>query len=245
MNLLRAILFVLGALPITIAAPTLILLCLWAPLSWRIAIVRIWRELFMALVKHVLGIRYRVIGAENIPAEPAVILSKHQSAWETVALQEVFSPRWLCFVLKHELLLIPFLGWAFAALPMIAINRSSARDALAQVLEKGKKRLAEGHFVVIFPEGTRVAPGQKRRYKAGGAHLAVMSGALVIPVAHNAGECWPKNAFLKRPGWVTVSIGPPIDPKGLSVEEVNSRAEAWIEAEMQQISPHRYIAKTI
>jgi 1-acyl-sn-glycerol-3-phosphate acyltransferase len=241
MNLLRALLFKLCAVPITILAPTLILSVVWAPLSWRVGIVRAWRYWFMGLVKYVLGIRYQVKGAENIPAEPVVILSKHQSAWETVALQDVFAPRWLSFVLKHELLLIPFLGWAFAVMPMIAINRGAGRDALAQVVDKGSRRLREGHSVVLFPEGTRVAPGQKRRYKPGGAHLAIVAGAKVVPVAHNAGEFWPRNAFVKRPGMVTVSVGPAIDSKGLSVEELNARVEAWIEGEMRVISPQHYV----
>lgn len=240
MNFLRAVLFLVLALPITVLAPCAILLMLWAPLSWRIAVVRIWRRGFMAIVTHVLGIRYRIKGAENIPPEPVVILSKHQSAWETVALQDVFAPRWLAFVLKHELLLIPFLGWAFAVLPMIAINRAAGRGALAQVVDNGGKRLREGHSVVIFPEGTRVAPGKKRRYKAGGSHLAVMAGAKVVPVAHNAGEFWPRNAFVKRPGLVTVSIGPVIESAGLTAEALNAKVEAWIEGEMRNISPQHY-----
>jgi 1-acyl-sn-glycerol-3-phosphate acyltransferase len=240
MNFLRSVLFLVLVLPITILAPCLILLLLWAPLSWRTTVVRVWRYGFMAVVTYVLGIRYRIKGAENIPPEPVVVLSKHQSAWETVALQDVFAPRWLSFVLKHELLLIPFLGWAFAVLPMIAINRAAGRDALAQVVDKGGRRLREGHSIVIFPEGTRVAPGQKRRYKAGGSHLAIMTGAKVVPVAHNAGEFWPRNAFVKRPGLVTVSIGPVIDCAGLTAEALNAKVEAWIEGEMRIISPQHY-----
>lgn len=240
MNLLRALLFLAGAIPITIIAPGLIILFAWAPLSWHIKIVQIWRSLFMGLVANVLGIRYRVLGAENIPPEPVVILSKHQSAWETVALQDIFAPRWLSFVLKRELLLIPFLGWAFAVVPMIAINRAAGRNALAQVIEKGRRRLNEGHSVTIFPEGTRVAAGTKRRYKLGGAHLAVETGYKVVPVAHNAGEFWPRNAFVKRPGIITVKIGPSIDPKGMSAEELNIKVEHWIEEQMRLISPHLY-----
>jgi 1-acyl-sn-glycerol-3-phosphate acyltransferase len=153
---------------------------------------------FMALCRYVLGIRYRVLGRENIPAEPSVVLAKHQSAWETVGLQEVFPP--LVFVLKKELLRVPFFGWGLAAMKMISIDRAAAKDALKQVFDQGRERLAAGYWVVIFPEGTRVAPGETERYKPGGAHLAVRSGAKVVPVAHNAGEIWKRSSFAISPG---------------------------------------------
>lgn len=192
----------------------------------------------MALCKYVLGLDYRVVGRENIPATPSVILSKHQSAWETVSLQAIFPP--LVFVLKKSLLMIPFLGWAFAAVKMISIDRSAGKDALRQVVSQGCERLKAGYWVVIFPEGTRIAPGATRRFKSGGGQLAVSSGALAVPVAHNAGEFWARNAFIKRPGTITVSIGPAIDPNGKTADEVTALAEQWIESEMRRISPHRY-----
>ena len=123
---------------------------------------------------------------------------------------------------------------------MISIDRQAGKDALRQVVEQGRERLDAGFWVVIFPEGTRVAPGQKRRYKSGGAHLAVQTGAMVVPVAHDAGEVWGKNAFLKSPGLITVSIGPALDPAGKTESEINTLAEAWIESEMHRLSPHRY-----
>ncbi len=188
-----------------------------------------------------LGIDYRVEGRENIPDRPAVILSKHQSAWETVVLQQVF-PLSL-FVWKRELKWqLPFFGWALAVIPMISIDRGAGKNALLQLVEQGRLRLAQGYPVIIFPEGTRVAPGSHRRYKIGGANLGVATGAPVLPLVHNAGEYWGRNAFFKRPGTITVSIGPAIDPTGLSAEEVNNRAEAWMEAEMARISPHLYAA---
>lgn len=238
MMLLRSLLFMVAVTAITMVAGILVTIGILLPMSLRYAIIALWRKGFMGLAAGVLGIRMKVLGRENIPAEPSVILSKHQSAWETVALQEVFPP--LVFVLKKELLRMPFFGWGLAAMKMISIDRKAGKDALGQVVEQGKERLAAGYWVVIFPEGTRVAPGEKRRYKPGGAHLAVKAGVKVVPVAHNAGEVWPRQVFPKRPGTVTVSIGPAIDSTGLTEVALNAQIEAWIEGEMRRISPHRY-----
>lgn len=237
---LRTMLCALIALPITMIAATLVTLTLWAPASWRIAIIRVWRRIFLAVIRLMLGISYRVEGAENLPAGSVVIMSKHQSAYETVALQEIFGPRWLSFVYKQELHRVPFIGWALASLPMISVNRGGGKDALVAVARKGGKRLAEGHHVLIFPEGTRVPPGQNGKFKAGGALMATSAKATVVPVAHNAGEYWPRNAFVIHPGEVVFSIGPPIDTHGKKADEVNRIAEAWVAAEMSRISPlHR------
>jgi 1-acyl-sn-glycerol-3-phosphate acyltransferase len=192
----------------------------------------------MGLIRHVLRIDHRVLGLENIPAAPCVILCKHQSAWETFALQQIFALT--SFVYKRELHWLPFFGWGLWLMPFVAIDRGAGKQALTQVAARGGLRLADGYSVVIFPEGTRVAPGHKKRYKIGGAYLAVKSGAPVVPVALNSGEFWRRNAFVKHPGVVTVSIGPAIDPKGLSAEDINLRAEAWIENEMRRISPALY-----
>nr|WP_246265291.1 lysophospholipid acyltransferase family protein [Aromatoleum diolicum] len=207
----------------------------------RHRIITSWAPLVMWFVWHLLGIRYKVIGSENIPRVPSVIFSKHQSAWETMALQVIFPP--LCFVLKRELLRVPFFGWGLAQIPGIAIDRAAGKDALAQVVDQGCARLREGFWVVVFPEGTRTAPGTARRYKPGGAALARKAKVPVVPVAHNAGEFWRRNAFLKYPGEITVSIGPVIDPAGMKTSEVNSLAEDWIEAEMRRLFPHHYAGK--
>ena len=236
--LFRSALFLFLAVLITAPTGLLVTLAVVLPMRWRFRIIAVWRTLFMGLCAQVLGLRYRVIGRENIPTAPSVVLSKHQSAWETVGLQDIFPPQ--VFVLKRSLLLIPFMGWAFAAIKMISIDRKAGKDALRQVIDQGCERLKAGYWVVIFPEGTRVAPGEKRRFKTGGAHLAIASGALLVPVAHNAGEFWARNAFVKKPGLITVSIGPAIDPRGKTAEEVNALAEQWIDAEMRKISPHRY-----
>lgn len=237
---LRSLLFMVAAIVVTAPAALLVVLASVLPNAIQFAIIAVWRRLFMALIRYLLGIRHEVIGRENIPAEPSIILSKHQSAWETIALQEIFAPHKMLFVLKKELLKLPFLGWAFTSMRMISIDRKAGKDALTQVADQGRDRLERGFWVVIFPEGTRVAPGQSKRFKVGGAHLAVRTGAKVVPVAHNAGELWPRNAFLKRPGLITVSIGPVIDPAGHSVEQVNAMTEAWINGEMRRLSPHRY-----
>lgn len=238
MNLLRSLLFGLG-LVVTIP-PYALFSFLTFPFSvrTRYRIISSWTTIAMWMVRHVLGIRHRVIGRENLPAQPSVILSKHQSAWETLAFQRIFPP--ISFVLKRELLRIPFFGWGLAQMPFIAIDRGAGKDALAQVVEQGGARLEEGFWVVVFPEGTRVAPGKSARYKIGGAWLATHVGCEVVPVAHNAGEFWPKNAWVKRPGEITVSIGPPIPAKGRTPDEVNADAQAWIEAEMRRLFPSHY-----
>ena len=217
----------------------LLLLCFfWLPLRQRRLFVMPYVDAVMWLIRHVLGIEHRILGAENIPDVPCIILSKHQSAWETFALQKVF--RLTSFVYKQELHWLPFFGWGLWLMPFVAIDRGAGKEALNQVAERGKRRLAEGYSVVIFPEGTRVAPGHKKRYKIGGAWLAAQSGVPAVPVALDSGECWRRQAFLKTPGTVTLSVGPAIDPAGLTPEEINTRVEAWIESEMRRISPHRY-----
>ena len=187
----------------------------------------------MWLLRVVCGIRLEVRGAENIPHEPCLVLCKHQSAWETFALQTVFPPQ--VWVLKRELLLLPFFGWGLALTSPIAINRSKGKQAIKQLLEQGKQRLDAGFCVVIFPEGTRMPYGQRGKYKIGGALLGESSGAPVVPVAHNAGRHWGRNAFLKYPGTITMSIGKPINPTGLKADEINRQVEEWIEAEMERM----------
>ncbi|HEX6829644.1 MAG TPA: lysophospholipid acyltransferase family protein [Burkholderiales bacterium] len=234
MTWLRSALFTL--LQFLITPLFSILALLTYPLSphGRYRVISQWAALFMWLARAILGIRYRVLGAERIPKVPSIVLAKHQSAWETMAFQRIFPPQ--VWVLKRELLRIPFMGWGLAMTSPIAIDRDAGRQALKQTLQQGRDRLARGFWVVIFPEGTRVEPGTRGKYQIGGAWLAVHTGAPVVPVAHNAGEFWGKNAILKRPGTITVSIGEPIDPAGLSAQELTARVEDWIEGEMERIS---------
>ena len=242
MNAVRSALFMLYAILWSVLSAPLVVMA--GPLLrgiWAYRFGKLWRLGTQFGVEHILGIRPRVIGRENMPDEACVILSKHQSAWETMTLQDVVPKgRYCVFVLKRELLKVPFVGWGLAAMKMISIDRSAGKDALDQVVSQGRERLKQGFYVIVFPEGTRVAPGQKKRYKSGGAYLATHVGCKVVPIAHDAGELWPRQAFLKTPGTVTVSIGPAFDATGLTEAEVNRRTEEWIEAEMRRISPHRY-----
>lgn len=240
MNWIRSTLF---ACVLVIVTPPYALfgaLTFFLPPHLRYRIITSWTHVVLWFVWHLLGIRFRVTGRENIPARSVVILSKHQSAWETMGLQKIF-PK-LTFVLKRELLKVPFFGWGLAQLEMIAIDRAAGKDALEQVVEQGRQRLNDGYSVVVFPEGTRVPVGQARRYKLGGAWLATHTGTPVLPIAHNAGEFWRRNAFLKKPGEIVVSIGPVIETVGREPSEVNQLAEAWIEGEMHRLFPHHFAA---
>ena len=237
MNGLRSILFLLLQTLLTLPYGILGLLTLGLPRLSRYRLIRTWSTLVTALVGLILGIRYTVEGLDNLPvnadgtpAAPVVILSKHQSAWETIAFQQIFPP--LSFVLKRELLRLPFFGWGLAAFSPVAINRGAGREALKQLVEQGQARLAAGFWVIVFPEGTRIAPGERGNYQIGGAWLACKAGVPVVPVAHNAGECWKKNALVKQPGQITVRIGAPIATAGRKPAEVNAEVEAWIEAQM-------------
>ena len=242
MNLIRSTLFAIyGAFATLLLAPVVIIAALTLGGIWGYHAGRMWRLSIQWGVEHLLGIRPRVIGLENMPQEPCVILSKHQSAWETMTLQDYVPKGAYCvFVLKKELLRVPLIGWGLGAMKMISIDRSAGKEALDKVVEQGRERLGSGFYVIIFPEGTRVAPGTTKRYKAGGAYLATQVGCKVVPVAHDAGEFWPRQAFVKRPGPVTLTIGPAFHATGLTEAEVNRRAEEWIETEMRRISPHRY-----
>lgn len=193
-----------------------------------------WCRLTLWMLRIINGINYRINGLEHLPAGPAVLLSKHQSAWETLAFPALI-PHPLCFVLKRELLFIPFFGWALSMLKMVHINRNEIRRAFASILQQGRARLAAGAWIVIFPEGTRTLPGEQQKYKVGGARLAVEIGVPIIPIAHNAGCVWPRHSFIKYPGIVTVSIGQPIETTGLTAHEANARVIQWIEAEMKRI----------
>ena len=238
MAVVRSLLFMLILLVVT-PPYTLCVLLFWPlPHHVRRRSVVPWVNFTIWLVKHVLGIPYRLLGAGNIPAAACVVLCKHQSAWETLMLQEVF--RDTVFVWKKEIKYLPFFGWALAVTPMIETDRSASKASLKSLVNQGRDRLANGYTVIIFPEGTRSRPGSKNRYKAGGALLAVETGTPVLPVALNSGEFWGRNALFKKSGTVTVSIGPAIDPAGLTANELTQRAEDWIEAEMRRISPQLY-----
>ncbi|HWQ39280.1 MAG TPA: lysophospholipid acyltransferase family protein [Burkholderiales bacterium] len=234
---LRSVIFELARAVLTVIFALIALLTFPFPPLVRYRIITTWSRLIIGLASAVCGIRYRVVGLENLPASPSIILSKHQSAWETLAYQVLFPPQ--VWVLKRSLLRVPFFGWGLAMMNPIAIDRGSGARALKQTLEQGRQRLADGWWIVIFPEGTRTAPGARGRYHVGGAWLACQTGAKVVPVAHNAGTVWGRNRFVKYPGEITVSVGPAIDPKGLEPEELNSRVERWIEGEVARLGSAR------
>jgi 1-acyl-sn-glycerol-3-phosphate acyltransferase len=233
MNLLRSMLFAVLQVLLTVLFSVVALLSFPFSAHTRYRMITGYNRLVIWLARWVLGIRYVVRGREHLPDRPAVVLAKHQSAWETVAFLFLFPP--LSAVIKQELLKVPFFGWAFRMLSPIAIDRSAGREALKQIVNQGRAKLEQDFWVLVFPEGTRVAPGEKGRYGIGGARLAVETGAPVVPVAHNAGEVWPRRAFIKSPGTITVSIGPAIEPAGKSAAEITRATETWIESEMARL----------
>lgn len=214
------------------------------PFRIRYAVATRWARLNLWWLKRICGVDYQVAGTEHIPTEASIIFSKHQSTWETLALQKLFPPQ--VWVLKRELLWLPFFGWGLAMLGCIAIDRKAGRKAIEQLVSQGRRRLDDGRWVVVFPEGTRMAPGQKGRYRIGGAVLAERTGRLVVPVAHTAGEHWPRRGFIKRPGVIQVVIGPAIPTQGRLAADILKDAEDWIEETMIRISQQeparRYVA---
>jgi 1-acyl-sn-glycerol-3-phosphate acyltransferase len=233
---LRSSMYALFQIVVTPVFTVIALLTFPLPPLTRYRIITLWSRTMVAGAACICGIRYRVLGAENIPGSPCIFLSKHQSAWETLALQVILPPH--VWVLKRELLRIPFFGWGLAMLSPIAIERSAGLRALRQSLEQGRARIEQGFSIVIFPEGTRVPPGARGTYHPGGAWLAVKLAVTAVPIAHNAGELWPRNAFLKHPGVVTVTIGPALDTRNQTPEGLNLQVERWIETEMNRISPN-------
>lgn len=198
------------------------------------ALLIVWTRAAFWLLQHLCHLNYRVEGSEHIPNRRAVVLLKHSSAYETLA-QFLLFPGHQCWVVKRELLWAPFLGWAVAAIRPIAIDRGAGQHAVAQVLAKGQARLDEGHWVMVFPEGTRMPPGETRRYGLSGVLLAQQAGRPLVPVAHNAGDYWPRRGWRKRPGTVTFRIGRPVDPAGRDPRQVNAEIQAWIEAQVAEL----------
>ena len=232
---LRALLFYAGISVTALLFSLLGILLLPLPFHPRYRVVTLWTHSTLWWLRICCGLRYRVRGREHIPPGPAIILCKHQSAWETMALQQVFPPQ--VWVFKRELLWIPFFGWGLACLDPIAVDRSARRQALKQLIADGKERLGRGIWITLFPEGTRIAPGQKGEYHAGGGLLAREANVPVVPVAHNAGLFWPKHSFAKHPGTIDLVIGPSIDPAGKSARQIMEIAEQWIETTAQTLLP--------
>lgn len=223
----RSGLFYVGYALATVLVSLLLLTIFWmVPLRRRFFLYALWCRFVLFWLRFCCGIRYDVSGRENIPDHPVVVLSNHQSAWETIFLYEAFSP--VCPILKKELLKIPFWGWAMRLQKPIAIDRSKPREAGKSLLTQGQSRIEEGMSVVIFPEGTRLASGAIKKFSRGGAQLAVASHTPIIPVVHNAGHCWPTGTWLKFPGTISVVIGEPIAADGRTSNEVTAEFEAWV-----------------
>jgi len=201
-----------------------------------------WCRLIQKALLFFCGIDIQIKCFENIPQDPnksLIILGKHQSAWETF-IYPAFFPRQLCFVFKRELLFVPFFGWALASLKMIHINRGDRETSRAAVNEQGKVVLSEGKWIAIYPEGTRTPRGSFKPYRKGGVRLAISTQTDILPVAQNSGVIWPRNTFLKRPGVITLSIGPVISVQGKSEEQLQLEVEAWIEGEMRRLDAPAY-----
>lgn len=230
----RSAVFFLGQLISTLILGPAMLLMKPFRFELRYGTANLWVRFNLWLLEVVCGLTYEVVGLENIPARSGLIFCKHQSAFETIVLQAIFPP--VVFILKQELLKIPVWGWAMATLEPIAIDRQAKSQAMKQILRDGEARIAAGRWVVLFPEGTRVAPGQRGRYGSSGGLLAHRAGCPVVPVAHNAGEYWTKNGFLKFPGVIQVRIGSALEGAELGAADINSRAEEWIETQMAEIT---------
>jgi len=239
MNYLRSALYML-LMTVTVIPWALVILAAYVtPLLTRYRLCTMWTRFAIVMARRICGITWRVEGWENLPEGPAILLPKHQSTWETFWLPSFVSHP-LTFVYKRELHLLPFFGWAMASLHMINIDRRRGQDAFEQVVRQGTGHLRDGWWIVIFPEGTRTPPGSTRRYKTGGARLAVRTRTQVVPIAVNSGERWPRRLLLKTPGEITISIGKAISPEGRTAEEVAALVESWIETEMRRLAPHRY-----
>jgi 1-acyl-sn-glycerol-3-phosphate acyltransferase len=234
MLFLRSLLFSTGSIVSTIFFAFSCLLTIVLPYRYRYAYISQWRYFNLWWLEKTCGIHYKVEGLENIPQQgPAIIFCKHQSTWETLAIAKLFPPH--VWVLKRELLWVPLFGWGLALLSPIAIDRGAGRRAVKQIIKQGKQRLADGKWVVVFPEGTRVAYGQEKKFGIGGAVLAEATGVAVVPVAHNAGKFWARRRFTKHPGIVKVVIGTPIQSQGRKALAINADAETWINETVKRL----------
>ena len=247
MRAIRSLLFYL-VLALTIIPLSLVLI-LSVPFTaseFRYDGMRAWGRFMLRSLELICGVKQRVIGMGNCPDGPAVVMCKHQSAWECFWLGS-YLPRRGAFIYKKSLDLIPFFGWALKSVGLLSIDRSKGKAAFQSFMERGPEFLKKGWWILIFPEGTRVPPGQHVRYKSGGVRLAVADGTPILPIALDSGLCWPKDSFAKFPGTVTVSIGRPIPTAGRNAHEVNAEVEAWIESETRRLieMDHPDFAKTL
>jgi 1-acyl-sn-glycerol-3-phosphate acyltransferase len=243
MNLIRSVLHVLWLIITVIPWALFVVVFSYFASSTRIYWwCAGWLRMAVQSGTFILGIQNRVTGMENLPQgakDPAVLLVKHQSTWETFVMPALM-PHPLAYVFKKELLRVPFFGWAMARMDMIHIDRGQRSQAFAKVVTQGKRLMGEGVWVIMFPEGTRIPRGQVGQYKTGGTRLAIEAGVPVIPIAVTSAKCWPTKAFIKKPGVVDISIGKPIPSVGREPDELMQEVQAWIEAEMRRLDPEAY-----
>ncbi len=242
-NAVRSAIFVLFmAVTVVPWALAVVLVSLFASGNTVYRMCESWLTTSIWGAKVICGVHARLHGMENLPDSPVVLLSKHQSIWETFAYPGLM-PHPLCYVFKRELLYIPFFGWAMARMDMIHIDRSKRAEAWNLVAAQGREFMNKGHWVIMFPEGTRAARGGRGTYKSGGARLAVETGRPVLPVAVTSGRCWPRKSFVLRPGVIDVSVGKPIPSIGRRPDELMREVESWIEAEMRRLDPQAYVGE--
>jgi 1-acyl-sn-glycerol-3-phosphate acyltransferase len=234
---LRSLVFLLFELVVTPLYVVAVLLASPLPRIPRFHFITGWCRLVVGAARWICGIRYRVIGIENVGAGPYVVVAKHSSTWETLALSYLLAP--MAYVAKRELLWLPFFGWGFALASPITIDRSKGAESMQLVAEQGRARLAQGFWIMMFPEGTRIRAGQRGKYKTGGTRLASMLNISVLPIAHNAGYLWAKRRLAIYPGTITVSIGRPLAPAGRDPIDLMHEIETWIEAEVERIGDPR------
>lgn len=238
---IRASIFWLVFLPSVLVCAIVLTLTSVFPIIVRVTFIKGWIRFTLFWLKLTCGLGYEVQGLENIPKQGFIIMSKHSSTWETIALQLFFRP--LVWVVKRELTYIPFFGWGLKAMNAIAINRGTGRQAIRQLIEEGQQRMDEGRIVMLFPEGTRVMPGQHKPFKLGGAILAQKTGYSILPIAHNAGEFWPRHSWVKWPGKIKVVIGPAIEPLKKKPDVIIKQVEEWITTTGEQISDQEQLAR--
>ncbi|MEM7276524.1 MAG: lysophospholipid acyltransferase family protein [Pseudomonadota bacterium] len=233
MALIRSLLFTLLFLLSAVVFATAVVLGFWVPYHQRYLIAKAWAHTVLWMLKMICGLSYTVEGKENIPSGGCIAMLKHSSAMETIVQIAVFPHQ--SWALKHELMWIPIFGWGVALLKPIAVKRGAGRSAVNQMIQRGSMRLKEGIWVMIFPEGTRVAAGETGRFGVGGAALAQRSGAAMVPVAHNAGDYWPRRGWVKKPGVIKFVIGEAIEPGNREPRELTQEVKAWIESNTNAI----------
>lgn len=241
MAMVRALVFLLFQLAVTPLYAVALIAVAWLPGVTRYAIARHWCKTNVLAARAICGIDWHVAGLENIPtdprAHPHIVMAKHSSMWETLALNLYFPP--LAFVAKKELLSIPLFGWGFRLASPITIDRKAGTDAMEQIVTQGRRRFRDGFWIAIYPEGTRIRAGTRAKYKTGGARLAIAMDVPIIPVAHNAGYLWPKGLSGRRPGTVSMTIGAPIPSTGKDAATLTHEIEAWIEGEVARLGDPR------